>query len=98
MANRLIPCTATMVLTLLATVPGTQAQSRERVRAAAPDSGICTDRLTSKQLRIWREIEQIAEAADKAGRPLHPRLADSRNKCVFGSEPGCDGWSDFLWG
>jgi len=74
MANRSILCIAMMVLTLLATVPGTLAQSRERVRTADSISGINTDRLTSKQLRIWTKIERIAEAPDKAGRPLHPRL------------------------
>ena len=74
MANRSIPCTAVLVLTLLATVPGTQAQSCEKAVVTGSISGINTDRLTSKQLRIWNEIGRIAEAADKDGRPLHPRL------------------------
>jgi hypothetical protein len=78
MANRSILYKTAMVLTFLATSPGTLAQSRERVRAAESISGISTDRLTLKQLRIWREIEQIAVAADKAGRPLHPRLHSLR--------------------
>jgi hypothetical protein len=74
MANRSIPCTATMVLTLLATVPCTLAQSREGVRATAPVSGICTDRLTASQLRIWESIQGIVFARDKEGRPAHPML------------------------
>ena len=74
MANRSILTTATMALTLLATVPGTLAQSNERVGAAASVSGISTDGLTAKQLRIWRKVERIAEAEDKGGRPLFPML------------------------
>jgi hypothetical protein len=77
MANRSIICTAVLVLTLLAMIPGVLAQSQSCDRAnAASDSvsGIRTDRVTPKQLRIWGEIEQIAQAVDRAGRPLHPRL------------------------
>jgi len=77
MANRSIICTAVMILTLLAMIPGALAQSQSCGGAnAAADSvsGIRTDRLTPKQLRIWREIEQVAQAVDRAGQPLHPRL------------------------
>jgi hypothetical protein len=74
MANRSIPCTAAVVLTLLATVFSTQAKSGDGIRTTDSNSGIKTGRLTSKQLRTWKEIKKIAEAADEAGRPSHPRL------------------------
>jgi hypothetical protein len=74
MANRSIPCTTAMILTLLATLLSSPTQSGERIRGAVCTSGIDTGRLTSKQVRIWRAVERIAEAADGAGKPLHPRL------------------------
>jgi hypothetical protein len=76
MANSTILPAVAMILNLLATVPILPAQSVSSGRAGAIASapGFRTERLTPKQIRIWREIEKIAQARDKAGRPLHPRL------------------------
>jgi hypothetical protein len=76
MADRSILSTVAMVVTLLAMTPCTLAQPRspEKVNVADSVGGIRTDRLTPGQRRIWKRIEQIAEAMDKAGQPLHPRL------------------------
>jgi hypothetical protein len=74
MANRSIFRTGAMVLTLLATVPGSPAQPPESVSPVDSVSGINTGHLTPKQLRIWKGVEKIAEAADEVGQPLHPRL------------------------
>jgi hypothetical protein len=76
MANRSILYTAAMVFTFTSAIPAAMARPRSSGRANAVNSasGLRTDRLTSKQLRIWREIELIAHAADKAGQPLHPTL------------------------
>ncbi len=76
MANRSTLFTAAVALTLLAAVLKGQVQVQSSGRTGAVDSatGIRTDRLTARQLRIWKEIEKIIQAADKAGRPLHPRL------------------------
>ncbi len=41
---------------------------------AIQPSGIRTDRLSPKQLRIWQSIQNIASAVDRSGRPLHPTL------------------------
>ena len=73
MTNSSIFRAATMALTFLATIPA-QSRSFDMADAIDPASGFRTDRLTPKQLRIWREIEKIVLAADKAGRPMHPRL------------------------
>jgi hypothetical protein len=37
-------------------------------------SGFRTDRLSSKQLRIWKKIENVVFARDNAGSLLHPTL------------------------
>jgi hypothetical protein len=37
-------------------------------------SGFCTARLSAKHLQIWKTVEKLVPAQDKAGRPLHPRL------------------------
>ncbi len=68
--------TAAMILTFLAMIPGTPAQSRsfDSARAADSPSGFRTERLTTNQLRIWQRVEKIVKAADEAGQPLHPRL------------------------
>jgi hypothetical protein len=46
--------------------------------AAAPaepkETGIRTDRLTEKQLNIWKSIEQVFVAVSQNGQPLHPKL------------------------
>ncbi len=72
MAKPSILRTSAMILAFLATLPA-QSQSFDIADAGSP-SGFRTDRLTPKQLRIWGEIEKIALAADKGGRPLHPEL------------------------
>ena len=68
--------TAAMILTFLAMIPGTPAQSRSFDSAGATDSpsGFRTERLTTKQLRIWQRVTKIVNAADEAGQPLNPRL------------------------
>ncbi len=76
MANRSTLFTAAVALTLLAAVPKAQGQIQSSGRTDAIDaaSGIRTDRLTPKQLRIWGEIEKVVRASDKRARPLHPKL------------------------
>ena len=49
-----------------------EAETRNSTREA--QSGFRTDRLSSKQLRIWRKIEDVVFARDNAGRFLHPTL------------------------
>ena len=44
------------------------------IYSAVAEAGIRTNRLTPKQLRIWRSIERVALARNCAGQPLHPRL------------------------
>jgi len=76
MAIRSILRTAATVLTFLAIIPVTLAQSpsSEPVHGIGPSSGFRTDRLTPKQRRIWGEIEKIVLATDKTGRPEHSML------------------------
>ena len=40
------------------------------IRAA----GIVTDRLTPRQMKMWREIENVVLATDSSGIPVHPML------------------------
>ena len=55
--------------------PGLVSESRDTMLIFRADSaGICTDRLTPKQRRVWGSIEQIIQAVDRTGRPLHPKL------------------------
>ena len=68
-----------MVLALAGMIQASRAQevpvTEGRVsQSAVAEAGIRTDRLTPKQLRIWRSIERIALARNAAGSPLHPRL------------------------
>jgi len=51
-------------------------ESQESVtsQSAPPTAGLMTDRLSPKQLRIWRALEQIALARNGAGQPLRPVL------------------------
>jgi hypothetical protein len=44
--------------------------------ASKSQTGFRTDRLSTKQLQIWKRIERIATARDAAGRLLHPTLAN----------------------
>lgn len=50
---------------------------------AAPDgnssTGIITERLSPRQIKTWRKIEQKALAYDAAGQPLHPVLKELFN-------------------
>jgi hypothetical protein len=43
---------------------------------AIQPSGLRTDRLSPKQLRIWQSIQNIASALDRSGRPLCPKLKE----------------------
>jgi hypothetical protein len=77
MATRSILATATLVfasLTILPKLFGEQAVSGPARADATASVGIRTDRLTPRQLQTWRSIEQIIQAVDRTGRPLHPRL------------------------
>ncbi len=40
-------------------------------------TGLLTDRLNNKQLSVWRAIEQIVFAEDRAGRRLYPSLYEA---------------------
>jgi len=67
---------------LLAAAPGTRAQERmpaaSRVSdpAIEPAPGIRTDRLSPRQLRAWRAIEEMVFAKDGSGQFSHPKLHD----------------------
>lgn len=77
MANRSKLATATMALALMSLIPnlsGHEAESGATRDDASASEGIRTDRLTPRQLQIWRSIEQIVQSVDRIGRPLHPRL------------------------
>ncbi len=76
MENRSISCLAATMLTCFAMVPTVLAHPRPTEQAGGCDSPSCfrTDRLTPKQVRIWKEIELIVHAVTSDGRPLHPRL------------------------
>ena len=67
-------CLATILLASLAGFPNSLAQCGPGESFDELRSGIRTDCLTPKQIRIWEQIESIAEASDGAGRPAHPRL------------------------
>ena len=59
------------------------------VTTGSPKTGIRTDRLSPKQLRVWKSIEKIVFAEKASGVPLHPRLqslwrrAESSGHTVF---------------
>src|SRR5213593_216737 len=80
MANRSISWRAVLLAVFLATMPNSRAQ--ERLYAASSPSnptvempsGIRTDRLSPRQLRVWRAIEAIVFAKDGSGRLSHPKL------------------------
>ena len=77
MANRSILAAAILVLAGLTMIPsmfGQQALTGATRDDATTSDGIRIDRLSPKQLQTWRSIEQIIQAVDRAGRPLHPRL------------------------
>ncbi len=77
MANRSILATATLILVSLTTIPrlsGRQAASGPARVDATASGGIRADHLTPGQGQIQRSIEQIAQAVDRSGRPLRPKL------------------------
>ncbi len=77
MATRSILATATLALANLTMIPagfGQEAQIGAKKDGATASDGIRTDRLTPRQLKIWRSVERIVQAVDGSGRPLHPRL------------------------
>jgi hypothetical protein len=77
MANRSILAAAILALAYLTMIPsasGQQGVSGAKRDDATASDGIRTDRLSSKQLQTWRSIEQVIQAVDRTGRPLHPRL------------------------
>ena len=81
MANRSKLATATMALALMPMIPslfGNEVESGATRDDAPASDGIRTDRLTPRQLQTWRSIEQIVQAVDRTGRPLHPRLHSLR--------------------
>jgi hypothetical protein len=57
----------------LTTLPGTGSiPAQEVTRQDA--TGILTSRLSSKQMKTWKAIENIALRRDQSGQPLHPTL------------------------
>ncbi len=77
MANRSIPATGILAAFSLSMIPGlfgNEVASGATRGDADASTGILTDRLTQKQLQTWRSIEQIVQAVDRGGRPIHPRL------------------------
>ena len=80
MASRSISWTAVLLGTLLAAAPGARAQERLHQASTPADRmanvtpGIRTDRLSPRQLRVWKAIEGIVHAKDGSGRPKHKKL------------------------
>lgn len=52
--------------------------------AEEKETGIRTDRLSARQLKIWRSIENIVKAHDGEARPLHPSLYGLWQKIATG--------------
>ncbi len=59
-------------LTASEKAPNNKAEIRNSTREA--QGGFRTDRLSAKQLRVWRKIEHVVFARDNAGNLLHPTL------------------------
>lgn len=77
MADRSNLAKAILALAFMTMIPrlfGQEAGSGATRDDATASDGIRTDRLTTRQLQTWRSIEQIVQAVDRTGRPLHPRL------------------------
>jgi hypothetical protein len=77
MAIRSNLAAAILALTSMTMIPNTfgqQAISDATGADSTASDGIRTDRLSPKQLQTWRSIEQVIQAVDRTGRPLHPRL------------------------
>ena len=80
MANRSISRSTVLLAVLVVAMPGMRAEERVREASNLADltapaaPGICTDRLSPKQLRVWKAIEAIVFAKDASGRLNHPKL------------------------
>jgi hypothetical protein len=73
-SNLAVVILALASLTMIPNTFGQQAVSAATRADANASDGIRTDRLSPKQLQTWRSIEQVIQAVDRTGRPLHPRL------------------------
>lgn len=84
MANRSILGTVLLLAALMAIVPRARAEERPLKawnHSGSTDrvaSGIRTDRLSAKQLRVWEAIERIVFLKDPSGRFIHPKLQSLR--------------------
>jgi hypothetical protein len=65
---------ASAFATAAAQPPAPQPGERVGRAAAAPASGLITDRLTARELKRWRAIERLVLAVDAQGQPLRPTL------------------------
>jgi hypothetical protein len=78
MANRSILGTALLLAGFMTITPNATGQPRKALNHSDPAvemaSGIRTDRLSPKQLRVWAAIERIVFAKDRSGRFIHPKL------------------------
>ena len=80
MAKRSISWIAVPLAVFLATMSNSRAQERLRTASNPSNptvetpSGIRTDRLSPRQLRVWAAIEAIVFAQDGFGRLSHPKL------------------------
>jgi hypothetical protein len=72
MANRPRVSALLVFFALMRTAP--QAQAQPVSVALERSRGILTDRISSVLLPVWKTVERIALARDKAGRALHPTL------------------------
>jgi len=80
-ANRSVLWIEAVMLVILATTPSARGQQSEMsvttpALASQPQqvTGLHTDRLSPKQLRMWKSIQNIVFAIDSSGQPLHPKL------------------------
>ncbi len=80
MADISILRTAVLAAVILMLTPGTRSEERLREvtsvthQQTAATTGIRTDRLTPRQLRVWESIKRIVYARDASGHILHPKL------------------------
>lgn len=89
MANRQSFLNTTTFLLLLATIVGPSGMSLGLNGEPKMLSGLRTDRLSPRQLRIWQSIRDVVLACDQSGQPLHPKLyslwrsADESGHLIF---------------
>ena len=80
MAGRSISWTTVLLGTLLAAAPDARAEEQPRSASIPAEQianvtpGIRTDRLSPRQLRVWKAIEGIVLAEDGSGRSRHQKL------------------------